>query len=452
MAIFLKTRMSNYTFLSHLDIARFAMAMSQKDYKVIADSHESSGTVYVNPAVHKKNHLPDPAYLSGLTSKTTLPRGGPGGIERGVREKVIHDIGEDTYMTKPYFPSTSRGISPISIPLGGWATLTTKEMYQAAGLHSVVENVSFNVFNNIPTTVHKFEKGYKPVYTLHDEVCRLGCPIRRTPRPLELHQVLIMDFLTGNVDRNSFNLLISDATGEDGHHNILAIDHEGAFRYGVKGFNSLKESLENSNALKKAMEASYAADYKDLISWWQQHASAIKEAFDKNLKLIKDQRLSTYLEEQFQRRFETVNKALSDHVLAENAFSKPDATRVELKEFETQAVPNKTIESALPADSVEAVKAICEIYSSQNPKGKIALFAEFERLLSEMSPYVFMKLYKIALKTPELTINNNSLFFVLNYYIIRSKREELAEQVLNYERNERPGCITSVLRQKLKEI
>lgn len=448
MAIFLPMPMTEQIPLCITDLVKAGMAINNKDFSTIQSAHESTGPEFVNYLPHQKRHLPSKDYIAGLKAPQMLERGGPSGIERGVRAKMIHNVGSDTYMTKPYFPSTRRGFNPLGMPLGGWATLTTKAMYQAAGLTKEIEDVSFNLMNNIPTTVHRFASNYTPVYTLHQEVAHLGSPIRRTPRPLTIYQIGIMDFLTGNRDRTSLNLLVSDRADEDGHHDLLAIDHEGAFQYDRPGQETLAQYLSDNSALKRAADASYSGDVNEVIEWWNSVSPKIRSAFENNLKLIRNADMAKHISDQFVSRFELVNTAMANAATASRALHDQKHSSVEIKPFNPPKFESPTLESAMPKDPVEAILAIAKIYDAQRPKGRLALFALFEKLLSNMNEESFLRLYKKALASPEAKLNNIDLTGAINFFILRHKRTDYADFILKFERNVNPGCISPGLRRQ----
>lgn len=236
--------------------------------------------------------------LDSDKKRKTLPSRG-----MGVVPKMIHEVpgvGGDTnqkFMAKPYHAPLERWAkSWTKHPIKGWATLTTKKLFDAAKVPELAEDISAHVHKGVPIIVSKFHPNATESYGSDEPFA-----------PKDTAKILLMDFLTNNQDRHAGNIMRLD-------HQPLAIDHERNFQYFDKAPGS-DPNVSPWNALRNsgfAYKNSKLPDQiptfgDDLVDWWGNSRHNIKKELQRNLKFIKDPAIKRHIEDNFNARWDWVN-------------------------------------------------------------------------------------------------------------------------------------------------
>lgn len=253
-------------------------------------------------------------YLDSVLNHPEVKTAEPNNRDAGVSPKMIHrirheipkygpegEIPEPTYMAKPYHSNLERWATTWQKhPIKGWASLTTRKLFEAAKLSDLCEDISAHTHNGVPLVISKFHPQAEEAY--HSEEPFI---------PHEVAKITIMDFLTNNQDRHAGNIM---RVG----HSPLAIDHERNFQYfkaksgdrpnvspyyafDNSGFRWKNNNLPNQIARTKPIQ-------QNLIDWWADSRHNIKKEMQKNLKFIKDPAVKKHVEDNFNQRWEWVNK------------------------------------------------------------------------------------------------------------------------------------------------
>ncbi len=151
-------------------------------------------------------------------------------------------------------------------------------------------------------------------------------------------KIALMDFLTGNLDRHTSNLLY-DRSGK----RLIAIDHSRSFAYKVpdKGWNltgaqkasRLKRPLNDNlgnyiagahsrldpkpNYMRPPLDEQhkYNDEWYPAFKWWEDNSPDIRKSMDKRLELIKDSRIREHVRRNFNRRARHLDEYQNlDHV------------------------------------------------------------------------------------------------------------------------------------------
>jgi hypothetical protein len=309
-------------------------------------NHDAKEIVDAAPhAVHAPdqeyvNFLNDPKVQKGLGSKDV----------GGISAKMVHKVGDETYMAKPYYKkveSAARAINPH--PISGWASIATKNLYNAANIGHLCEDVSFHEHNGIPMTVHKFAKNAHEVgdpgyeYTFQNR-------IKNPNIEAQGKKIAIMDFLTNNLDRHTSNIMFHPNEKKT-DHNLLAIDHERSFQYN-KGWGILEpryavnerpRSYFNHSLGLKPFSISDETDlpeHQTTKAWWRANKDNISNSFNKDIESIKDPYLKNHIKTNFTKRWEWLNEHSNpDHFDFFDAANIPvEMTKERLPKTDYQAI------------------------------------------------------------------------------------------------------------------
>jgi len=459
---------------------KIGMAFESTDWNKIEKSHDSQGSDVVDPTEHLNSYKPSQSYLDVIDSKLPQSSTPFGGIESGRSSKMVHDISDEQnesinsrVMTKPYHSlinQTDR--SWVKNPIRGWSTMATKALYDSANLGDIIEDVKVHEHNGVPVTVHTFGKDYDTVYDLHDQSSRFQSPIQRAPDPLQIYQIAAMDFLTGNIDRHGFNLLISKNQNESGHHPLLAIDHENNFQYhktlsdtsgtddkysperNIDGRKTSKpyDYIHLSNGLHQAHRASYDDGISNFHKWWVNNSNAIKETFEKQLSMIKSKPVREHVQKNFNMRFNLIQD-WSETDPESNLFDKDYSQDVSLSNMEL-AKPEvvQSIIGALPNDPVKAAIMIATAYDKASISVKHKLLGTYNQLLASATPEQIVKMYDKSMKLPKLAIGNTPLSVSIIYFVVQNYMESHADALLQYESTGKTGKIPLTLTKMLRTV
>ncbi len=188
------------------------------------------------------------------------------------------------FMVKPY--------GEHGFPLSGWAEGTSQALYHAGQIGHLHQQ-SFPIPHGTDDTL-------APAVAIHIEDAD---PVSDIPRrrllknnpeaPEQARRIAIMDFLTGNNDRGTQNMMVRP------NHSLLAIDHGQGFQY--------PDSMESDGddfgwfAGRQAPLHVYAddvvkdinagrpdskvGDFTTAFDWWGKNGADIRRAFNDRLKI-----------------------------------------------------------------------------------------------------------------------------------------------------------------------
>lgn len=441
------------------------MAVQPQDWEKVEQSHEEDLSSIIERTPHFEGYPMPEEYQHLFSGDETYEGAGP--IE-GLSKKMVHDlpVGEDTerLMTKPYHPAPLRK-SWIENPTQGWATLASKAIYNAADLGDISEKVYTHSHQDVPVVVHHFSKGYNSVYDLVDEKNKnpdlTNAPIQRSVNPLQVMQIAVMDFLMGNNDRHSNNLMVSDHKDQQGYHSLLAIDHDNNFQY-VKPLSSisLREKTRDltkptgieadspanfvqKSALGTALKAAPATEKKTrklFHDWWVEHADGIRSAFEQQSQQITDPDIKEHIQKNFDRRFQMIQKWSEPDT--ENNFestgffdeSYPHVARIVPKP-KTPAEVVKQIKARMPTnDPASAIKVIAEAFKKPREKKVTKKLVDlFNSLVDDLHALDLVDLYD-NIRNKNLKIGDESLEYALLYWVTQNYDRRAAKELVKYDK------------------
>jgi len=229
----------------------------------------------------------------------------------GGTAKVVYQVPDvGRVMVKPYFEykedEISSGGGESSIPLAGWAELTSQTLFHAAGLGSYHQSV-------VPVW-HGAQDLRVPAYAIQLKDGQLAwsatkSQVPQSDRPV-LRRIAILDYLQGNDDSHGYNLLLNP---------VQAIDHGMCFRYSLDKFDFHGDAATGLAGMPNAED----------FAWWTTVSAAVSAAFNERLKLVTNPTLKDRVSRGFQDHFkalDTWSKLSAQGRLPEDWFSsKPPA-------------------------------------------------------------------------------------------------------------------------------
>lgn len=407
-----------------------AMAVKPEVWQRLKRSHREPA----REAVDSQKHLEQfrmPEDLNALFDDEKVHKPVPS--VGGTTKKMIHDVGDDRVMAKPYHPGMeSHSREWVKHPIHGWSSLATRALYQAGGLGDLVEEVYAGEHEGIPLTVHRFSKGFNTIYDAKSK--EKGNPssiLSKTPNPLQIQQIAAMDFLTGNNDRHSGNLLIADANEDTGFAPLLAIDHERSFQYNKTlpqrmhdrrlnptippDTDSPVDFIRQSPALSTARQASFDNGHADFRAWWLEAGPAIKAEFTKQLSYIKNTRLRSYIEKNFHHRYEIVDGWAQQADHPEDLFSRDFSGKARLLPMDP--APRATVDfllKNLPDNTLEAIDKIINAFSKRRSDNVVAKLMEvFLELFAKLQPSEVVRLYEKHKNNWRARMGNQSISYTI---------------------------------------
>lgn len=419
-----------------------AMAVSSKEWDKIKNSHSDEPSIVHRDAIsgapeHIRSHLSNP------TTYKTIPS------NMGASKKMIHQIGDDTIMVKPYNPKIqSHSRTWIKNPIQGWSTMTSKALYDAAGIGDHSEEVYADMHNDVPITLHRFSKGFTPIGHYNGP--------NKTPNPLHVKQVALLDYLTGNVDRNEGNLLLSEeADTNTGFHPIKAIDHEGSFQYHAP-INKVLNAQNRLNYTKSPVGSESPADYlkgpalsiaqrfgfmtndEALANWWNDVKKNVKTTFDAQLAHITSKRIKEHVAANFDKRFDILDQWSNDYI--QNNENKKELFDFDENPFSAELIQQKRappetfemIRSRLPAEPYAAIMEIIRFVQSKRRSRNLLSKLEvvWKNLLSQLVPEEFIKLYEYA-KQKNIYLGQQPLVFEMLMFLYEGNNLPLITDFLH---------------------
>lgn len=354
------------------------MATDPKDWSRITKKHDQiANDDIVDHTYHTDNIKAPEEYTAALEAPEKIKANK--NINNGISAKMIHKIGDNHYMAKPYHKKIESGTrSWVKHPITGWATMATKKLYDAANIGHLCEDVTTHTHQNTPLTVHKFAKDSTIVGEKYNEINNNHYSFN----PYDLHKIAVMDFLTNNIDRHSGNLVIPttvDQYNEDGYNPVMAIDHERSFQYHkpiVKknSSSSLSESsnrsdenpyhyLDRNPALSLLSRNTVGSDHlEEMGHWWKENSQNVKDTFNKELLGIKDESVRSHIRNNFHARAEYMDKLAQNY---EDGEQQPitrvlkEAPGVRMQQYHNpHALRASSLVKKLPHDTKEAFMAV----------------------------------------------------------------------------------------------
>lgn len=463
----------------------FAMAIKTYDWNQIDRAHDKTGHKTVDHTSHMSTHPAPDHYKAMLEEEESYPSETLPGIGGGLSTKVVHDIPVDEFspvkrvMTKPYHADLkSVNRTWISNPIRGWATMATRALFDAAGIGHASEEVAVHEHQGVPVTVHSFADGHDTITDLTNESSHTGSPIQRYPDPLQIYQIAVMDFLTGNIDRHGFNLMVGREQDKNGHHPLLAIDHENGFQYqkglaeiggeesdprrperaiGGRKADKPYDYMHLSSGMHQAHRAGYDNGWEDFHEWWVENAESIKEAFDAQLALIKDKRINEHVQRNFNMRFNLIQRWAGDEDEANHQemdlFSKefPYETKNSKMELGKPDVIDSIV-GTLPEDPIKAIMLISSVFSGRSASVKQKLLGAFNQLMNQLTPDQTVELYEKADKNPGGKIQHFPLSVAIILHVLNHQDKAHGAALLKYELSGRPGKIPLGLKKRLQAL
>jgi GNAT superfamily N-acetyltransferase len=362
-------------------------ALHPHEWKAFLSSHIPRYGSIVDHEPHAKRGGVDPGFQEMLNSPEThrahtvvtdlQQLGEKTGGDAGITNKLIHKNvdtrdGVRTFMMKPYHRAAEKGTEYMaSMPIFGWSTMATKSLFRAGGISHLAEDVRTHIHNTVPVTVHKFAEGYQSVSAAHRNETGGAAP---NYNPLQLHQIGVMDYLTGNIDRHGNNLLVSHGKNQHGYHDLLAIDHDRNFQYHInpKGMSMLPTS--NMETLQYVFNGihdhpSHYLKHRALNSvrertpnwyhsggalreWWLKNRDGIGKAMDRHLEYVKDETMRNHIANNFRERFGQINKWADTPELHEkfNLFDKQ--LPMQTKHHRLSSVPVPSLRNYPPSGNI----------------------------------------------------------------------------------------------------
>ena len=366
-------------------------AMDIKDWKKIYTNHEPSQSKIVDPTYHIANSKPHPAYTELVKGKKNIHVSSP--RLDGIAPKVVHKLSKDTFMTKPYM-----GPKPFGhVGLSGWGIMTTSNLYNASGLGDIIENVHAQTIKDkpyigeVPVTVHNFAKGYTEV---DNAVSRTNI------NPTHSRQIGLMDYLTGNFDRHSGNLMVGDTVDDSGYRPLMAIDHDHSFHYEEtreRGAESPKDSYEWSAMRRHLQDGMYGKEPKHdkhISNWWKDSKHDIYNEMNRNLQAVTDDNLRKYIRKNFDERYKKVSDWADSYDKTGQGFLKQTDKPILHKLHEVSDTHVNEVLKKLPTNKTSGMEILTDLFKEHTtPKQQAIMKQAITKLAKLMTPSELLKFY-----------------------------------------------------------
>jgi hypothetical protein len=325
-------------------------------------------------------------------------------INNGITAKMVHEvpegkaadgslIGNAIIMAKPYHRKIeSVTKSWVKHPITGWATITTKALFNAANAGHLAEDVYAHEHQGVPLTVHKFAPNMREL----NDANNMRELEHYTIDPNDIMKIGVMDFLTNNLDRHMGNLLVSSDPGDTdsrGYNRIMAIDHERNFqyaktakthhawsnpkRYEMHGGRPMwdehgnirqgrkdnphieapNDYIEHGRATGRILEIPHNKPHYlgDLAEWWITHSPAVKQAMVHHLGAIKDEKLRQHIHDNFMNRANYMDRWAKSGLESDELYDLS-----ELDSIDREGKPRGVSNSKLQTVPVAQVRKIVE--------------------------------------------------------------------------------------------
>jgi hypothetical protein len=416
--------------LQNLTLHDLNKAVAPKDWKRVSNKHNPESELTVDSKPHLTQFPVHPEHLKMLNSEMVFPQHKL--EENGIFAKMVHEI-EDTeyphtpttYMAKPYHKKIESATkSWVKHPILGWATMATKALFNAGDIGHLCEDVSTHEHEGVPLTVHKFAHG-------HEMGAKSFNANKYDIHPSDIHKIGVMDYLTNNLDRHAGNVLIGDRD-EEGHHKVLAIDHERNMQYSkilrdgprAKWMSSADPEMAkiketpmayiDKSALKYLHNGRSWYSHENLVDWWSKNGRKIKDEMENQVGSIKDEAIRNHVRDNFNNRWRKMNNWASlikdspeDDKMYElnslhNDFEDTRNTQLEAPKINASQL------KSLPKNKRDALAAISDIV---NKKGKLTqrqrslLSSAVRNTIDSMTPDEAGEAFRSLAENPYLETN-----------------------------------------------
>jgi hypothetical protein len=376
-------------------------AIDESGWNNLLSEHSSSGADVVDASGHvASSKLPKPAQamlespepikpehenLSGFSPKLVMNFG-----KFIDRQDPSSYYDSATLMMKPYHQRTSMG---YNLPIYGWSTMATKAVFDAAGIGHMSEDVYAGQHDGVPVTYHIFApRDYQTVgQMLHDNV-------KFAPSAEDVGKIAAMDYLTNNVDRHRYNLLVGPYDKDAAANKMVAIDHERNFQYAVsmprhthmgdEWFDLPVHYLKYSTLGHAMEEASkYGVDAgqlnKKLKAWWKDRSRQIRSAVSAHASAIRDENVRKHILSNFNARADALDKwTQDDSDLFHEHFPHPVHVYPYRAQYNTAEKIKEIVHGKEPAVAVRAIARVLK----DKPDMSIAVSDTLRGLASQMTP------------------------------------------------------------------
>jgi hypothetical protein len=408
--------------LYYLSAKDLNKAIDPKDFKenIVPHIHKNGKNI-----VSHKNQMQQfsahPEYLKMLKDPSTF-KAIP--FQEGISAKMIHkkrgytDKDGDfvffvdpekhsTFMTKPYHPINDEA-ELTRFPLHGWATVTTKALFNAGKIGHLAEDVGLHEHEGHPVTVHKFNNKADQMATAkfddHDY------------DPLEVHQIGTMDYLANNLDRHQGNLMVYKDKADNSH--LMGIDHERNFVYqdtlDGQGYDA-PETMFGYSALRglehPLKESNLDHPVKPLLDWWKKHGMNIQKEFTNQTSSIVDPAVRKHVYDNFMSRWERMDdwvKNTNPKDSYRDLHGVDTFDPAPIKQFKQPI--NQKILKALPKKPRDAISALYDVANRPdqlNVSQADQVTEALKHIVSKMSPEEIADVYKTSLENPHWDIFGN---------------------------------------------
>jgi hypothetical protein len=414
-------------------------AVQPKDFKRLTSKHNQDAELKVDHKTHLQQFPVHSEYSQLLSDPKTFKQHQIG--DNGISAKMIHNStgytdneGQWTsrskssvYMAKPYHKNIESATkSWVKHPILGWSTMATKALFNAGNIGHLAEDVSAHEHEGLPLTVHKFADNHYSLAQVRNENARKQWNVK----PLDVHQIGVMDYLTNNLDRHHGNIMINDTKDEEGYNPLLAIDHERNFQYSkhLREHGNLKRDpyyvsrldpyMKQENPLAyvrhqatgtMAKQAYDWFSHHDLVDWWSNHGKKIKDELESQVEHIKDEPIRKHVRENFNNRWHKMNN------WAERMKADPEGTdiyRLESLGDTFENTHNTKLESPrisakelklLPKNKKDALLGISDIINRKEKltyKQHSILSSAIDNLINQMSPEEAAETFRSIVDNP----------------------------------------------------
>lgn len=234
------------------------------------------------------------------------------------------------FLLKPYYEKMSSGtIGPVGyvrFPIQGWAEMANQALYHAGNIGHLTSKAHVQELETYYGKTPMIVVSMNPRVNKHvdDFNTYFG------PYPHELYddsvKMGIMDFLTNNNDRHSFNAMYHQPRGKNGIANsLLGIDHGRSFNYKrpnrfMLDFNHPVDSLypyiaggdysANEELVRPDLDWSpwSNAHLQHGIDWWKNNRQKIRDEMANQLVGIKHDEVRNYIDKNFKFRTQAMDK------------------------------------------------------------------------------------------------------------------------------------------------
>ncbi len=408
--------------LKNLSMTDLVKAVKAKDWNRVSGKQHPDAHLAVDHAPHMTQFPVHAEYGKMLAhpDKATAHKL----EENGISAKMIHEVPrppseKSIYMAKPYHKKLESATrSWVKHPITGWATMATKALFNAGNIGHLAEDVSTHEHEGVPLTVHKFADDHKPIQSLMKWMPRGGYNIERTIDPVDVHKIGVMDYLANNLDRHGGNLMVGSHGDSRGYEPVLAIDHERNFQYN----RPIRDSHQNrrqrmmfggaadQDSLSKETPWAYIKgsvlnhaqgtnsgwfSHGDLVDWWNQHGSNIRDEMENQLGSIKDESIRKHVRNNFTERWHKMDQWAkrmaqdpeSAHMYAPSALHEI----FDGAQFHKQEVPKITSRSlkSLPQNKRDALFTIADMVNRKQKmtyKQHSMLAGAMDDIIDKMTP------------------------------------------------------------------